>query len=176
MLIRVAEATDAAAIAKVHIDSWRATYKGIVPDEHLANLSNERGQQRWQNAIAANTEFIYVAEDDGKVVGFACGGPERSGDPIYKGEIYEIYLLPEYQHCGIGRRLTAAIVERLIQAGMTSMLIWVLAKNPSRAFYEALGGQQIHDKEVTIGDVTLLEVAYGWRDIRPLAGSHTRIR
>jgi L-amino acid N-acyltransferase YncA len=171
MRIRLAQESDAAAIAKIHVDSWRTTYKGIVPDDHLANLSYEQRERTWQNwiATAGRAHFVYVAEGvDGKIIGFASGGPERSGDAVYKGEIYAIYLLAQHQHRGIGRRLTAAIVERLIQAGITSMLIWVLAKNPSRAFYEALGGHQVHEKEVTIGGATLAEVAYGWRDLHAL--------
>jgi len=48
------------------------------------------------------------------------------------------------------------------------MLIWVLAKNPSRAFYEALGGQRVYEKQIVIGGETLVEVAYGWRDIHSL--------
>ena len=55
-----------------------------------------------------------------------------------------------------------------MQAGMPSMLIWVLAKNPSRAFYEALGGQRVYEKQIVIGGETLVEVAYGWRDIHSL--------
>lgn len=179
MRIRPARPTDAGAIAKVHVDSWRMTYKGIVPDEHLANLSYEQRERTWQNILANpdNARFVYVAEDaEGEIIGFASGGPERSGDPVYKGEIYAIYLHAAHQRRGIGRRLTVAIAERLMQAGMPSMLIWVLAKNPSRAFYETLGGQQVHEKQITIDGATLLEVAYGWRDIGPLAGSRTKNR
>jgi hypothetical protein len=49
------------------------------------------------------------------------------------------------------------------------MLVWVLAANPGRAFYATLGGQQVDEKEITIGAAPLLEVAYGWPDLRELA-------
>jgi hypothetical protein len=95
MLIREAEITDAAAIARVHVDSWRTTYVGIVPTDHLAGLSYEQREQEWHRTLSIPTglEFVYVAEDTaGNVIGFAWGGPERSGHPVYKGELFAIYL------------------------------------------------------------------------------------
>jgi GNAT superfamily N-acetyltransferase len=169
--IREAEVGDAEAIARVHVESWRTTYSGIIPDDHLAQLSHERRAQMWRNNVAKRTrqECVYVAEDEnGAVVGFAAGGPERAGDPLYRGEIYAIYMLKKFQRRGIGRRLIAAIARRLLQAGFESMRIWVLAKNPSRGFYEALGGELLSEKGIAIGDTKLIEVAYGWKDLRAL--------
>ena len=60
------------------------------------------------------------------VVGFADGGPERGGDPVYCGELYAISILDTYQRQGIGRCLTQAVAERLLRAGFRSMLLWVL--------------------------------------------------
>jgi L-amino acid N-acyltransferase YncA len=172
MLIRMAQWADAVAIAAVHVDSWRTTYAGILPDDYLANLSYERRERWWRDTLStpSGTEFIYVVEDAGRnVIGFAAGGAERSGDAIYSGELYAIYLLDRHQRQGIGRRLTVAVVNRLLHEGFSSMLVWVFAANSSRAFYEALGGQQVYEKSVTIGGVQLVEVAYGWRDIQGLA-------
>ncbi len=172
MHTRLAQPTDAAALARVHVDTWRTAYPGIVPDEHLASLSYEARAKRWQETLSATDGpgFIYVAQDgNGNVVGFATGGPERSGDPIYRGELYAIYVLAGYQRKGFGRHLVAAIVNQLMQTGFDSMLIWVLTQNPSRKFYEALGGQLVREREIVIGGATLPEVAYGWPDIRSLA-------
>jgi|FLYN01.1.fsa_nt_gi GNAT superfamily N-acetyltransferase len=176
MHIRLAQVPDAAGIARVHVDTWRTTYAGLMPDELLANLSYERRENQWRSVLSNpdSPQWIYVAEnDDGQVVGFVAGGPERSGDPLYKGELYAIYVLAEHQGRGIGRALTGANAQRLIEAGMTSMLVWVLAENPWRAFYEALGGKPVREKQETMGDVTLTEVGYGWADIRGLAGIET---
>jgi ribosomal protein S18 acetylase RimI-like enzyme len=170
-MIREARPEDAAAIARIHVDSWRSTYKGIVPDEHLAGLSYERREQGWREALSNpdNRSFVYVAEDEaGNVVGFASGGPEREGHPDYKGELYAIYLFAQFQRRGLGRQLTQAVARRLLKAGISSMLVWVLADNPGRAFYEALGGTYLSEKKITIGEKELVEVAYGWRDIRVL--------
>jgi GNAT superfamily N-acetyltransferase len=175
MRIRTAQITDAKAIAQVHVDSWRSTYKGIVPDDFLANLSYERRERGWRE-ILSNAErqrsFVYVAEDEAeKVVGFVNGGPEREDDSFYKGELYAIYLLESYQHKGIGRQLVRVATQQLIERSFETMLVWVLADNPSRRFYERIGGRQVREKKIKIGGVDFVEVVYGWSDIRPLTES-----
>jgi hypothetical protein len=85
MPIREAGITDAATIARVHVDSWRTTYVGIVPIDYLAGLSYEQREEKWRRILSmpAGLECVYVAEDaTGNVIGFACGGPERSGHHI----------------------------------------------------------------------------------------------
>ena len=125
MHIRKANATDATAIAKVHVDSWRTTYSGIVPDDYLVCLSYEQRELLWRDQLC-NTdsqEFTYVVEDSsGVVVGFAGGGPERTGHAEYKGELYGIYILETHQRKGVGRQLTSAVIKRLLQVGIHSYL------------------------------------------------------
>ena len=136
-LIRPAHRDDAAGIARVHVDSWRTTYKGIVPDTILDNLSYETRTRQWYIGLSNpnRTIFDYVATDPSdQIVGFVNGGTERSGDPEYKGELYAIYLLKEVQGQGLGRRLMLTLVERLVQERYTNMLLWVLAANPARKF------------------------------------------
>lgn len=174
MNIRQAVVADAAAIARVHVESWRTTYHGIVPDDYLANLSYERRATYWASELNKpdNPHVIFVAEDDqGEVVGFASGGPEREADPVYTGELYAIYLLADRQQAGVGRRLVQAVASHLVEAGFTTMLVWVLAANPSRGFYERLGGRYVRSKFVTMAGVELEEVAYGWTDLTPLGTS-----
>jgi GNAT superfamily N-acetyltransferase len=168
MSIRVAHPTDAFAIARVQVDSWRTTYVDIVPAAYLAGLSYEPQGQFWEYIVStlSGAAAVYVAESaTGQVVGFAASGPERSGNGVYQGELYAIYLLAAYQRQGLGRQLTEAVVNGLLRHGLLSMLVWVLAANPCRAFYEALGGQQVAAQEITIGTARLTEVAYGWHDI-----------
>jgi GNAT superfamily N-acetyltransferase len=166
--IRPARADDAAGLARVHVDTWRTTYPGIVPDAHLANLSYERAEQRWREHLndPANANFVYIAHrDDGQIVGFASGGPERENDAAYKGELHALYVLKEYQGRGIGRQLVATIARQLRASGFANMLIWVLAENPACAFYAALGGKPVREKIVTIGGKELRDVGYGWDDL-----------
>ena len=96
-------------------------------------------------------------------------GPEQNRDPLYRGEIYVLYVLPEYQHQGIGRELVSACVHHLIhQLKVDTMLIWVLAENPYRRFYELLGGKVVREKTQEIGGRMLSEVGYGWETIHQL--------
>jgi L-amino acid N-acyltransferase YncA len=166
--IREARIEDAPGMAKVHVESWRTTYVGIVPDSYLANLSYARRETFWRDilsAVSANGYPFVAVNDAGEIVGFVFGGPQRNGDPAYQAELYSIYLLQEYQGQGIGRQLTRRLVEAFLQAGICSMLLWVFADNPARRFYEVLGGQYLRVEQADFGGVMVDEVAYGWPDI-----------
>ena len=145
------------------------TYKGIVPDKFLADISYEQREQSARQRLSNLNVYTYVAEDEqGRIVGFIAGGLNREASEEYISELYAVYLLKEAQRLSIGKKLTHVLVERLIQEHYYSMLVWVLADNPSRRFYEALGGQYISTKHIEIGGVMLDEVSYGWRDIRSM--------
>ena len=172
MIIREAILTDAPGIARVHVDTWRSTYRSIVPDEFLANLSYEARERMWDTAIthANDSNFVYVAEDEqGPVVGFASGGTSQSGDPTYPGELYAIYVLQEAQGKGVGRGLFGEVVKRLACSGIHSMILWVFRDNqPSRRFYEVMGGELLYEKGFELAGARLTEVAYGWEDTHDL--------
>jgi GNAT superfamily N-acetyltransferase len=168
-VIRPAVVSDAQGLARVHIESWRTTYKGIVSDDYLANMSLESRIQNWQRYLGefASNNYTYVAEDEeGQIVGFVRGGPEREGDEFYKGELYALYLLQAYQGRGLGKRLALALIKCLAENGLYSMLVRVLTANPACRFYEALGGQYVRSVEIEIGGRKLAESIYGWQDIR----------
>jgi GNAT superfamily N-acetyltransferase len=163
-MIRAAAPTDADAIARVHVSSWRSTYSGLLPDDFLASLSDTNYAERWKRVIAEGSSRVYVAENAGEIVGFASGGRERAGETGYEGELYAIYVLDSAQRHGFGRELVRSTVAGLRELGLGDMIIWVLRDNsPARAFYERLGGVYIRTQPITIGPVTLEEVSYGWR-------------
>lgn len=170
--IRQANVEDALAIAKVHIETWRTTYKGILSEEYLARFSLQERENRWQKMLdtaAKDNHFTYVAEDLNKqIVAFADGGKERTNDPIYKSEIYAIYILEAYQRRGLGRALVRTLVKKFDELGVNSMLVWVLKDNPACQFYGALGGQKVRSKQIEIEGSMLDEIAYGWEDFRVL--------
>lgn len=174
MTVREATLDDIPAIARVQVDTWRTTYRGIVPDSFLDGLTYESRERQWTAALGAGSRTrLVVGEDDaGRVVGFAASGPELGGDPDYKGELYAIYIDAGAQGRGLGRRLVRAVARRLADEGMTSLLLWVLAGNPSRGFYERLGGREVRAKPIAIGGATLEEVAYGWADTGVLLREH----
>ncbi len=168
--IRKAIPADAADITRVHIDSWRTTYRGIVTDEFLKSLSAERREQRWREDLSSDQSYVYVAEEAGQIVGFVNCMAERENDLQYTGEVGGIYLLQQTQGQGTGRRLMQAAAYELIQRGHSSMLLWVLKDNlPACKFYEALGGKHLREKPIQIGEQSLREVAYGWDDLNMLA-------
>ena len=175
MTIREATADDAAAIARVHVDSWRSTYEGIVPADYLENLSYDDHEGFWQALLAryGETNFVYVAENArGEVVGFASGGPERDGGEDYDAEVYTLYVLDDHQRKGFGKQLTHAVTSRLKAGGFKSVVLWVLEDNPACGFYESLGGKRVKQEDANIGGADLSGIAFAWDDIDALvAGS-----
>lgn len=166
-LIRAAEERDAAGIAHVHVQSWRTTYAGIVPDEHLAAMDEAERARQWQEWLTRGIE-VYVAEVDGKVAGFIGGGTLREPVLAYDAELYAIYLLQQAQRQNLGHSLLGKLAASLSGQGFKSMIVWVLEKNPSRAFYAKTGAHLVTSKEIEIGDASLVEVAYGWPNLRTL--------
>ncbi len=173
-LIRHALPTDAWQIAEAHVASWRTTYAGVVPEEYLARLSVDAREQQWSERIARTADpnsraRILVAESpSGDIFGFVSVGPRVEGPAGYTGEIYAFYLIEQAQRQGFGRRLMREGVAHLLSAGMTSMSLWVLAANPSRRFYERMGGQLIETTTEVIGGAALELCGYGWSDITAL--------
>lgn len=166
--IRTATPKDAEHIAFVHIDSWKTTYRGLISDEFLAAMSVEARAQFWHTILTKQCDNVFVADNGGVVVGFASVGKNRD-DNNYDSELYAIYLLQQYQHNNIGRRLMKAAAAYLHTCGYRSMSVWVLADNNSKQFYERLGGKEFDRKEIEIGKQKLIEVAYGWEDVSVLA-------
>jgi GNAT superfamily N-acetyltransferase len=170
--IRPATADDAAAIARVHVKTWQSVYRGIVDDEHLDALSVEDRTERWSEILQRSEQATFVASSDKYgIVGFANGGPEREGREDFDAELYAIYILPEWHGRGIGRELVATFTRWLTDSGFDSMIVWVLAQNPARRFYENLGGRNVGNKTIEIGWQTLAEMAYGWDDLGVLIDS-----
>lgn len=169
--IRRAESSDAEAIACVHVTSWQETYQGLMPDSVLDTLSVERRSRQWEQTLEDPTDLYhltFVALVNNTIVGFANYGKEREGDPRYQGELYAIYLLKEFQGRGIGRALMQDTALGLLDLNISSMLVYVLSDNPSREFYEKMGGKYVREKPIEFGGSSLLEAAYGWDDIHAL--------
>jgi GNAT superfamily N-acetyltransferase len=162
LTIREADIEDAAAIARVQVESWKTTYAGIVSEAFLASLNQEDRMRSWQEQILTRNVTIFVAEDELSVFSFAAGGELREKLHQYDAELYAIYLLRERQMQGVGRTLCLALASALKTKGFTSMLVWVLEQNSSVSFYERLGAVQIERKAINIGGADLQELAFGW--------------
>src|SRR5262249_43465824 len=160
-----AQIADAEGIATVHVDAWRETYRGIVPDEVLNQLNYESRAQNWRRRIGACRQCLFVAEIAGQIVGFVNAGPGREAPGGFDSEIYAIYLMRAYQGRGTGAALYRAAVQWLAEQGFQNMFLWVLADNPARSFYERMGGIEFGSKTTELGK-PLLEVSYGWHGIK----------
>ena len=171
MTIREATRDDIPGIARVHVDSWRATYRGIVPDSFLDSQTYESRAAGWQNEFPSTESgsFLYVAEVAGEIVGFARGGPARQSLPGFDGELYSIHVAPGHKGKGLGSALLRAVARRLRERGFATMMLWMFRDNtPARRFYESHGGEVVGDKTFEIEGETMYDVAYGWRDITTL--------
>jgi ribosomal protein S18 acetylase RimI-like enzyme len=176
-IIGRATVNNASDIAKVYVDTWRATYAGIVPDRSLLGMSYERQAAEWAWLIRnrGDVQPVIVASEIGHgVVGMTSLGSSRpSGRPLggpYAesriGEVFTLYVRPEFQERGIGRQLLSAAFAALAERDSDRAVVWVLRDNASRFFYERMGGSGIAERRERIGGRDLDEVAYGWPDLK----------
>lgn len=171
-VIRPAEIDDARAIARVHVDTWRTTYSGIVPDEHLSSLSYDRAKANWLKHLSdpESETHAFVAEDEtGQIVAFASGGPLRERLDNYDGELYVLYVWKSFQRVGYGKLLVSRVAHDLTSRGFHSLVIWVLKENSACRFYKRLGGRKAAEKVIVIGGKELIDVAYVWPDLAMLS-------
>ncbi|OQR56115.1 GNAT family N-acetyltransferase [Bacillus sp. CDB3] len=164
--IRLATKEDIGEIAKVHVGSWKTTYKEIFSNEILDNITYEQREKLWKSIFQKEDEHQYrfVAETlNGKIIGFIDGGVERTGTYNCDGELYAIYILQEYQGMKIGKRLFQALLSNCKKDNMQSLLVWVVANNPSKKFYEKYNPEKIDTK--FLEGLNVEEIAYAWRDM-----------
>jgi len=174
MRIRRAAKADATAIGRVHVETWQAAYAGLLPDSMLAGMSDVRQSAYWSRLLADPREArgVFVADDQEMgVVGFGSCGPVRDtpegldGLETRVGEVYTLYVEPDFQNRGIGRRLLDALFRQLRADGCDAAILWMLADNPTRFFYEGLGGERVGHRVDTMAGVDVEEQAYAWRDL-----------
>jgi ribosomal protein S18 acetylase RimI-like enzyme len=145
MDIRAARMQDIPQIAVVHVRSWQAAYRGLLPQAYLDGLDPAQRISQWERIVSAAGRAgggTLVADAGGRVCGFVSYGPARDDDADARraGEIYAIYLAPAAWGKGTGRQLMAAALGRLGQAGFGQVILWVLGSNArARRFYEAGG-------------------------------------
>jgi GNAT superfamily N-acetyltransferase len=173
MSVRRATADDAEAIERIRYETWRATYRGLLPDALLERLQPNVERRRERLRSPASAQIDLVTEEGGAVVGYAFAGPERGDDTEYRGEVYAVYVLPEHQGKGHGRALLREATRELAGRGITTLLIWVLRENQiGRRFYERIGGRPVREKPLAEfpGAEDHVEVGYGWKDTTALRG------
>src|SRR6187401_2319587 len=161
--IRRAKASDAAAVADNHDEAWRGAYQGVIPGLELEKLVTRRGPDWWDSAIRKGSRIAILAFGN-NIAGYANYGRNRARSLYYDGEIYELYLRPEFQGLGFCRKLFAATRRDLNQSGLSSLVVWALSDNePAMEFYRALGGRAVARSSERFGAKTLDKVAYAWQ-------------
>lgn len=168
MIIREAILSDAFGIAKVHVDSRRSTYTGIVSDAFLNELSYENSELRWKSFIndsESDNKYIYVAVDtEDEIIGFATCGIERESKDPSIGELYAIYIMKKHQNKGVGRLLFNEVSNKLREVKFNIITIWALEDNYQACkFYELMGGKVVKEKDIVIAGETLKEIAYEFK-------------
>ncbi len=157
---------DAAGIARVHVEVWRTAYPGMLPDHSLARLSRPLLAWQYEQAIRGGGGVL-VARGGGLVVGFATMSRRPAGAPG-DGEVQTLYVLDDWREQGIGRWLMQAAARALRDLSCRSLFLWVLAENPSRWFYERLGGRPVLRSTTHVGGVPVPQVAILWDPIERL--------
>jgi GNAT superfamily N-acetyltransferase len=178
--IRRARPSDAIAIGAVHVAAWRSTYAGILPDGFLARLSVPRQAAHYDAAIRSSTA-VFVAAASGadvppgsgsRIVGFTTAGRARGGEiggqRLAEGEVETLYVLDDWRDRGVGRKLMRAAAAHLAETGCKSCFVWVLRDNPSRWFYQRLGGKPAAEAMIQFAGQKVAQTAFVWDPIERL--------
>ena len=142
-MIEIVDASrdDAVAVARVHAASWKATYRGILPDTYLDGEVDLERAEYWHTALNGQRyPIVKLARASGEVVGFIAlhNDPDDQG---YDFTIEHLHLLPECQGQGLGRYLMKAAAEMVLANGAANLCLWVFEENIAAiGFYERLGG------------------------------------
>lgn len=173
---REAKSSDAAALGKLHVASWRESYAEILPAHLLDGLSTDARSAMWSAILSDPATFggmaIFVAESEGEIVGFGACGCQRDEalkKEGFDGEVGAIYVLRSHQRASVGSSLMRLMTRKLLDEGRRAAALWVLRENvAARTFYERLGGAVVGERIDEESGTMLVEVAYGWSDLSTL--------
>lgn len=175
--LRRATVADAEAIAAIRIEGWRTTYRGMIPDSYLDDMNMNENLLHWRTILQAlptkeDALCVYVAVSDNEIVGFVSAMKLAEPKLGKEGEINAIYIRPQWQRCGIGKRMMHKAARSLQAMGCQSCVIWVIDGNAqARNFYEELGAEILVEQDFSWDGLDLTEVGYGWNDLNVLLAS-----
>jgi ribosomal protein S18 acetylase RimI-like enzyme len=160
--IRTATPDDAMQMAQVHDEAWNYTYQGLLPSITLKHMIQKRNEKWWTDTLNRSKQYLaldYCQE----VIGYTAFGNNRCKRLRFDGEIYELYLKPQYQGLGFGRHLFKVGVGELVRRKMHKVIVWSLEDNHAAcSFYESMGGLLVARGVERIGNKDLAKIAYGW--------------
>jgi ribosomal protein S18 acetylase RimI-like enzyme len=160
--IRNARERDAEGIAEVHDAAWRQAYRGIIPGRELEKMIARRGPRWWHSAILRGSRLV-VLDFDETIGGYASYGRNRVPSMSFGGEIFELYIAPEFQGLGFGKKLFTAARKDLADHGYATFLVWALADNENALnFYRRLGGKIVRHAYERFGSELRERVAFAF--------------
>lgn len=162
MKIRVANIKDARGVAKVHIDTWKVCYKGIVPDLYLDSFDYAERTKLWEKGLCDESQFNFIAEQDQEIIGWVTFGLNRDKRSEDIFEIYGIYVLPEHWGSNVGESLFTSAMKKIEIKSPRTVTLWVLEENiRARIFYQKYGFKLDGVTEkIKIGGKDLTEIRY----------------
>lgn len=175
--LRRATVADAEAIAAVRVEGWQTTYRGMIPDQYLDEMLVDDHVLYWKRILqalpaASDKACVYVAESEGHVIGFVSATLLAEPKHGYHAELGALYIRPQWQRAGIGRRMMHKVARTLQSWNCADLVVWVLSDNRlARNFYEELHGEFVLEQEFSWDDMDLKEVGYGWKDLNVLLAS-----
>ena len=164
--IRYAKVDDAPFLAYLFSSSWRQAYRGIIPFRQLEETLRHRDVNWWKRTLARGAGPIVMIFDN-TLIGYATAGPARLvKTPVNMaacGEIFEMYIAPDYQGVGLGAKLFASVRGELRKKKLTSLLVWALSENTQACeFYRNLGGRPFANSVQRFGVKNLQKTAFIW--------------
>jgi len=163
MLIRPAAPEDALPVARVHVRSWQAAYRTLLPDDYLDHLRPEDRAQKYDfSGLATAKPYTIVAVEDGVIRGFATTAPSGDHDLSDYAELCALYVDPERWGCGVGKALMSVAREHLSQSGFRNALLWVLVGNVRAERFYRLDGWMPDGmrRTATVWGITVDEIRF----------------
>lgn len=165
MLIRKANIYDTTDIARVHVETWRSTYRRVLSDEYLSLFTMEKRKKYWMKFINDGKPVYVVEEKSGEIIAFVVPNVQRDEQRGYVGEISALYVQDRFQRRGVGRKLIATCARLMVNNDVKSLKVWVLKDNPARQFYRILGGVECDARIERMDNKDYLKLAYRWDDL-----------
>ena len=162
--LRQARPGDAMPLARIYVEAWRDTYAAILPHKLLANMSVELHAAKLSRAIRKGAVMTAELSHHG-VVGLAGFGASRDRGLDFDGEIYTLYVNPDFLGLGVGRALLHGVFAALQIRAFHSCVIWSHAENHACYFYEAMGGARVAERCAMLAGHDVNEVAFGWKQL-----------
>jgi GNAT superfamily N-acetyltransferase len=160
--VRRAEPQDAPAISEVHRQAWSQAYAGLIPHKPLIQMLERRGEGWWRKAVRGPATLL-VLDIGGVIAGYATIGLNRARALPYDGEIYELYLRPEYQGIGLGRRLFGESRRLLKSLGCEGLVVWCLEDSEHAArFLRRHGGVDLAEGVEDFDGKALKKIGFVW--------------